>query len=63
MAGVTIFVISVLCTDKFYDASRRGSTDLAGATKYGDYAEAQSSCQRAFEDLGSMVEIRQMIKY
>lgn len=62
MAGATIFVISVLCTDKFYDASRGGVTDLAGATKYESYAEAQSNCQRAFEALG-MVEIRQMIEY
>ena len=63
MAGVTTFVISILCTDKFYDASRRGTTDLAGATKYGDYATAQSICEQAFEDLRSMVEIRQMIEY
>ena len=63
MAGVTIFVISILCTDRFYDASRRGDADLSGATKYSDYATAQSSCQLAFEDLGSMVEIRQMIEY
>jgi len=63
-AGKTIFVISLLCTDKFYDESANSAGDLSRATRYASYAAAQAKCSQASSDLRTLfVEVRQTIEY